>query len=144
MDKEGVYMIEIVTKEYKDILVIQLEQVDDRSTVIQKISKPQLLHIYDYDVHFFSGRTNIDTLLYYITRFEIDFLALNIPLMKHIKLGKHVINRLKQNRHDTKVIVNGDAVTREIAKDIGADGYTHNGEDIVKVIESILKADLLF
>lgn len=129
-------MIEIVGKEYKDILVLRVEQIDESSTSIQKFSKPQVIHIYAYDMHLLSNKINIETLIYYIKRFRIDYLAINISIMRYIKKGSHLINQLKLTNHHTKIILTGEAVTTEIAKSIGADGYIRHGDDLIHIIES--------
>lgn len=131
-------MIEVLGKEYRDVLVLHVEQITEDSKVVENITRPQVIHVYAYDMHLMSGKINIATLIYYIKRFQIDFLALNIPLAKYVKKGSHLINQLKLTNFSTKIIVTGEAVTTEIAKNIGADSYILHGEDLIRVIESFV------
>lgn len=130
-------MIEIIDKEEKSILVCQIDEVNLDSTIMLGIKKPQVIHMYAYDIHLLFSKINIATLIYYIDRFKVDYLALNIPLTKYIKTSQHIINQLKAVNSEVLVICTGDAITPQIAKDIGADGYTLNGDDLIRVMEYI-------
>lgn len=130
-------MIEIINKEAKAILVCQIDEVNLDSNVMVTLKKPQVIHMYAYDIHLLFSRINIPTLIYYIERFQIDYLALNIPLTKYIKTGQHIINQLKAKNRDVIIICTGDAITPQISKDIGSDGYTLNGDDLMRVMEYI-------
>jgi len=130
-------MIGIIDKEEKAILVCQINEVNLDSKVIVALKKPQVIHMYTYDIHLLSSRINIPTLIYYINRFKIDYLALNIPLTKYIKTSQHIINQLKTSNRQIIIICTGDAITPQIAKDIGSDGYTLNGDDLMRVMKFI-------
>lgn len=130
-------MIEIINKDEKAILVCQIDEVNLDSKLMVTLKKPQVIHMYAYDIHLLFSRINIPTLIYYIDRFKIDYLALNIPLTKYIKTGQHIINQLKAKNRDVIVICTGDAITPQISKDIGSDGYTLNGDDLMRVMEYI-------
>ena len=130
-------MIEIINKEEKAILVCQIDEVNLDSKVMVNLKKPQVIHMYAYDIHLLFTRINIPTLIYYIDRFKIDYLALNIPLTKYIKTSQQIINQLKAKNHHVIIICTGDAITPQIAKDIGSDGYTLSGDDIIRVMEYI-------
>jgi len=120
------------------ILVVQTDEVNVQSRMLVSIKKPQVIHMYTYDLHLLFSKVNIETLIYYVQRFKIDFLCLNIPLTKYIKVAKTLINRMKQDKCNTRVVCTGDAITPQISGDIGADGYTYTGDDLVRVIDAIL------
>jgi len=54
---------------------------------------------------------------------------------------KHVIDAVKEEGLETKFIVGGAVVTREYAKEIGADGYAEDAMEAVKVSQ-LLEKDL--
>ncbi len=130
-------MIEIINKEYKAILVVQAEKISVKSKLIVSIKKPQVIHMYAYDLHLLFSEVNVETVLYYIERFEIDYLCLNIPITKYIKVASELINRLNKENCYINVICSGDAITPQIAKDIGAQGFTLTGDDLIRVMEEI-------
>ncbi len=130
-------MIEVISKENKAILVIQVDYIIEDSHLIESIKKPQVIHLYAYDLHLLFSKLNVETIAYYIDRFKIDYLCLNIPLTKYIKKAKRMIEEIKLQKLDTCVICSGDAVTPQISYDIGADGYTLNGDDLIRVMEVI-------
>lgn len=130
-------MIEIISKEDKAILVIQVEKINADSHLIESIKKPQVIHMYAYDLHLLFSSLNMETIIYYIDRFKIDYLCLNIPITKYIKTAKQLIEKMKLEGSGTCVICSGDAITPQISSDIGADGYTLNGDDLIRVMEVI-------
>ncbi len=130
-------MIEVISKDNKAILVIQVDSIIEDSHLIESIKKPQVIHLYAYDLHLLFSKLNVETIGYYIDRFKIDYLCLNVPLTKYIKNAKRLIEELKLERLDTSVICSGDAITPQISHDIGADGYTLNGDDLIRVMEVI-------
>lgn len=130
-------MIEVINKEEKSILVYQMDEVIVESQMIETIKKPQVIHMYAYDIHLLSSRMNIPTLMHYIERFKIDYLALNIPLTKYIKTSQYFIDLLKQRNRNLIIICTGEAITTQISKDMGADGFTSDGRDLIRVIEQI-------
>jgi len=51
---------------------------------------------------------------------------------------KEIIECIKQNGLDVKVIIGGAVITENYAKEIGADGYSKDANEAVKVVKSIL------
>lgn len=51
---------------------------------------------------------------------------------------KEIIECVKQNRLDVKVIIGGAVITESYAKEIGADGYSKDANEAVKVVKAIL------
>jgi len=130
-------MIEGKENHEKAILVFNCCELQSNTYDIARMKKPQIIHMYDYDIHFLSEKLNVESLAYYVERFHIDFLALNIQLTKNLSLCKQLIGKLKNNQRDIFIICTGEAITEAIAEDIGADGYTQKGENLIRVIENI-------
>lgn len=130
-------MIELINKEDKAILVVQVEEINAKSKRIENLNRPQIIHMYAYDMHLLFTKHNIETIIYYVKRFRIDFLCINIPITKYISVARELINRLRLDNQHVDVICSGDAITPEIAMDIGSDAYTLHGDDLVRVMESL-------
>lgn len=54
---------------------------------------------------------------------------------------RNVIEYAKQEGVDAKIIVGGAVITQEYADEIGADGYSKDAADAVKLVKNILKLD---
>jgi len=121
------------------ILVCQINEINLDSKMIVSIKKPQVIHMNTYDIHLLFNKININTVIYYINRFQIDYLALDIPLTKYISIARQMINCLRKENSYVRIICTGDAITQQIAKDIGADGFTKDGDDFTRVIEALDK-----
>ncbi len=107
------------------------------SDVLMELNKPQVIQVSTYEVHLLTGKMNFGTLMYYMDRFRIDYLALNLSVAEDIKTCSQLISRLKLEGCDVKIVCTGEVLSKKIAKDIGADGYTLNSSDIVKVMEAV-------
>lgn len=125
--------------ETKAILVCQANDIEMDIKEIVEFKKPQVIHIYQYDFHLLFSRVNLATTVYYLKRFKIDYFALSVPLTKDIQTAKRIIGYIKKELSDIKILCTGEAITRDIAYDIGADRYTKDGDDIVVLLESLDK-----
>ena len=68
-------------------------------------------------------------------------IALSALMTTTMQQMKHVINYAKENRVDCKIIVGGAVITQEYADEIGADGYSKDAADAVKLTKRILQID---
>ena len=123
--------------EDKALLVVQMEEISRKSHMIQTIKHPQIIHMYSYDMHLLSSKYNIETLMYYVERFKIDYVCVNIPITKYIDLSKELISRLHMECCNAHIIASGEAITQEISIDIGADAYSYDGNDLIRVIDGL-------
>ncbi|MBQ8596205.1 MAG: homocysteine S-methyltransferase family protein [Lachnospiraceae bacterium] len=55
---------------------------------------------------------------------------------------KHVIDYAKEQGVDAKIIIGGAVITEEYAKEIGADGYSADAAEAVRVVKRLLDMDL--
>lgn len=68
-------------------------------------------------------------------------IALSALMTTTMQQMKHVIAYAKENHVDAKVIVGGAVITQEYADEIGADGYSKDAADAVKLTKKILQLD---
>lgn len=66
-------------------------------------------------------------------------IALSALMTTTMQQMKHVISYAKENRVDSKIIVGGAVITQEYADEIGADGYSKDAADAVKLTKRILQ-----
>ena len=68
-------------------------------------------------------------------------IALSALMTTTMQQMKHVINYARENKVDAKIIVGGAVITQEYADEIGADGYSKDAADAVKLTKRILQID---
>ena len=68
-------------------------------------------------------------------------IALSALMTTTMQQMRHVIDYAKENRVDAKIIVGGAVITQEYADEIGADGYSKDAADAVKLTQRILHLD---
>ncbi len=65
-------------------------------------------------------------------------IALSALMTTTMQQMKHVINYAKEKEVDAKIIIGGAVITQEYADEIGADGYSKDAADAVKLTKRIL------
>ena len=65
-------------------------------------------------------------------------IALSALMTTTMQQMKHVIDYAKDNKTDAKIIVGGAVITQEYADEIGADGYSKDAAEAVKLTKRIL------
>ena len=68
-------------------------------------------------------------------------IALSALMTTTMQQMRHVIDYAKENMVDAKIIVGGAVITQEYADEIGADGYSKDAADAVKLTKRILHID---
>jgi 5-methyltetrahydrofolate--homocysteine methyltransferase len=68
-------------------------------------------------------------------------IALSALMTTTMQQMKHVINYAKEQKVDAKIIVGGAVITQEYADEIGADGYSRDAADAVKLTKRILNIE---
>ncbi len=68
-------------------------------------------------------------------------IALSALMTTTMQQMRHVIEYAKENKVDAKIIVGGAVITQEYADEIGADGYSKDAADAVKLTRRILNID---
>ncbi|MCM1088608.1 MAG: homocysteine S-methyltransferase family protein [Muribaculaceae bacterium] len=66
-------------------------------------------------------------------------IALSALMTTTMQQMRNVINYAKEKKVDAKIIVGGAVITQEYADEIGADGYSKDAADAVKLTQRILK-----
>lgn len=70
-----------------------------------------------------------------------QIIALSALMTTTMQQMRHVIDYARENRVDAKIIVGGAVITQEYADEIGADGYSKDAADAVKLTKKILHID---
>lgn len=68
-------------------------------------------------------------------------IALSALMTTTMQQMKHVIDYAKDNKMDAKIIVGGAVITQEYADEIGADGYSKDAAEAVRLTKRILHID---
>jgi 5-methyltetrahydrofolate--homocysteine methyltransferase len=68
-------------------------------------------------------------------------IALSALMTTTMQQMKHVINYAKEQKVDAKIIVGGAVITQEYADEIGADGYSRDAAEAVKLTKRILNIE---
>ena len=71
-------------------------------------------------------------------KYDAKIIALSALMTTTMQQMKHVINYAKEKNVDAKVIIGGAVITQEYADEIGADGYSKDAADAVKLTQRIL------
>ena len=64
-------------------------------------------------------------------------IALSALMTTTMQQMRHVIDYARENKMDVKVVVGGAVITQEYADEIGADGYSKDAADAVKLVKRI-------
>ena len=65
-------------------------------------------------------------------------IALSALMTTTMQQMRHVIDYAKEQKMDAKIIVGGAVITQEYADEIGADGYSKDAADAVKLTQKLL------
>ena len=68
-------------------------------------------------------------------------IALSALMTTTMQQMKHVIAYAREKQVDAKIIVGGAVITQEYADEIGADGYSRDAADAVKLTKRILQIE---
>ena len=68
-------------------------------------------------------------------------IALSALMTTTMQQMRYVIDYAKENKVNAKIIVGGAVITQEYAEEIGADGYSKDAADAVKLTKRILQID---
>ena len=68
-------------------------------------------------------------------------IALSALMTTTMQQMRHVIDYAKENKVNAKIIVGGAVITQEYADEIGADGYSKDAADAVKMTKKLLQLD---
>lgn len=73
--------------------------------------------------------------------YNAQVIALSALMTTTMQQMKHVINYAKEKEVDAKIIIGGAVITQDYADEIGADGYSKDAADAVKLTKRILNIE---
>ena len=69
---------------------------------------------------------------------DADIIALSALMTTTMMRMKDVVELVKEKEMDTKVIIGGAVITQSFADEIGADGYSKDAADAVKLVQHLM------
>ena len=69
---------------------------------------------------------------------DADIIALSALMTTTMMRMKDVVELVKEKEMDTKVIIGGAVITQSFADEIGADGYSKDAADAVKLVQRLM------
>ena len=82
-----------------------------------------------------------ETIIDAAKKYHAQVIALSALMTTTMQQMKHVISYAKEKQVDSKIIVGGAVITQEYADEIGADGYSKDAADAVKLTKRILQIE---
>ena len=72
---------------------------------------------------------------------DASIIALSALMTTTMKEMKNVVDLAHEEGLDSKIIIGGAVVTEDYAQEIGADGYSSDAADAVRVVKQILNIE---
>ncbi len=100
-----------------------------------------LYELNHWKTFYLGANTPTDSILNAIERIHPNILALSASLTTHVPICEEIIKLIKTDHPTLKIIVGGRAfnLDPDLYKKVGADGYSPNGLEAVKLGESFIK-----
>lgn len=138
--------------EYMEPLLLQAKTGDNMPTVviatvegdIHDIGKnlvALMLKNYGFQVIDLGKDVPKEKIIEAAKEYHAQVIALSALMTTTMQQMRHVIDYAKSKQVDAKIIVGGAVITQEYADEIGADGYSKDAADAVKLTRRILKIE---
>lgn len=138
--------------EYMEPILLQANTGDDMPTVviatvegdIHDIGKNLVaLMLKNYGFHVIDLGKDVpkEKIIEAAREHNAQVIALSALMTTTMQQMRHVIDYAKQQRVDAKIIVGGAVITQEYADEIGADGYSRDAAEAVKLTKRILQIE---
>jgi 5-methyltetrahydrofolate--homocysteine methyltransferase len=138
--------------EYMEPVLLQAKEGADMPTVviatvegdIHDIGKNLVaLMLKNYGFHVIDLGKDVpkETIIEAAREHNAQIIALSALMTTTMQQMRHVIDYAKEREIDAKIIVGGAVITEEYAQEIGADGYSKDAADAVKLTQKLLGLD---
>nr|WP_297765146.1 homocysteine S-methyltransferase family protein [uncultured Butyrivibrio sp.] len=97
-----------------------------------------MLKNYGFDVHDLGKDVPREEIIKAAKEYDAKIIALSALMTTTMKEMKNVVELAKAEHLDAKIIIGGAVVTQDYADEIGADGYSSDAADAVRVVKNIL------
>lgn len=91
-----------------------------------------------YTVHDLGNDTPIDTFIKKLRETSAQFLCLSALLTTTMSMQKEIIDRVREEKLNVKILVGGAPVNQKWADEIKADGYAGNAVGAVRLIDKMV------
>ena len=92
-----------------------------------------------YRVHDLGSDTPVDSFIEKIKETSAQFLCLSALLTTTMGVQKEIIERVREERLNVKILVGGAPVNQKWADEIRADGYAGNAVEAVRLIDKMVR-----
>ena len=96
-----------------------------------------MLRNYGYQVYDLGKDVPTDTILDFAEKEDVDIIALSALMTTTMTVMKEVVFKARERNLRAKVIIGGAVVTNEYALEIGADGYSSDAADCVRLVNEL-------
>lgn len=96
-----------------------------------------MLRNYGYQVYDLGKDVPTDTILDFAKKEDVDIIALSALMTTTMTVMKEVVQKARERKLRAKVIIGGAVVTNEYALEIGADGYSSDAADCVRLVNEL-------
>ena len=97
-----------------------------------------MLKNYGFDVHDLGKDVPREEIIKAAKEYDAKIIALSALMTTTMKEMKNVVELARAEHLDAKIIIGGAVVTQDYADEIGADGYSSDAADAVRVVKNIL------
>ena len=97
-----------------------------------------MLKNYGFEVHDLGKDVPREEIIKAAKEYDAKIIALSALMTTTMKEMKNVVDLAHAENLDAKIIIGGAVVTADYAQEIGADGYSSDAADAVRVVKSIL------
>lgn len=97
-----------------------------------------MLKNYGFEVHDLGKDVPREEIIKAAKEYDAKIIALSALMTTTMKEMKNVVELAKAEHLDAKIIIGGAVVTQDYADEIGADGYSSDAADAVRVVKNIL------
>lgn len=97
-----------------------------------------MLKNYGYEVIDLGKDVETDTILDFAEENDVDIIALSALMTTTMTVMKEVVDSAKARNIRAKIIIGGAVITEEYAKEIGADGFSKDAADCVRLVSELL------
>lgn len=100
-----------------------------------------MLQNYGFEVHDLGKDVPSDEIIEAAKRYDADIIGLSALMTTTMMEMKQVVNKVKEQQIRAKVIIGGAVITQSFADEIGADGYSKDAQEAVRLVKHLLRLE---
>lgn len=100
-----------------------------------------MLKNYGFEVNDLGKDVPTELIIETAKRDDVDIIGLSALMTTTMTEMKHVVERAREEKLKAKIIIGGAVITQSYADEIGADGYSKDAQEAVKLVKRLLNLD---